>query len=135
MLGDKSQYCVRSTMILRLILSAIIALVFASAAHATGSLDFKAGEYYLNMTVSLETMSIVDPIYFSSAQTSSPIVIEQKQFKTFRYDIRKKYFKAAFINSNDTASPQSFTVIVRGKRGALNIAGKKIPFITDWRLL
>jgi hypothetical protein len=122
-------------MILRSILSAIIALVFANAAHATGSLDFKAGEYYLNMTVSLETMSIVDPIYFSSAQTSSPIVIEQKQFKTFQYDICKKYFKAAFINSNDTTSPQSFTVIVRGKRGVLNIAGKKIPFITDWRLL
>jgi len=122
-------------MILRSIFSVIIALVFASSAHATGSLDFKAGEYYLNMTVSLETMSIVDPIYFSSNQTSSPIAIEQKQFKTFSYDVQKKYIKAAFVNPHDPTLPPSFTVNIHGKKGVLNIDGKKVSFTADWRML
>jgi len=122
-------------MTLRTILTAFIALLFASSAHATVSLDFKAGDYNLNMTVSLKTMSIVDPIYFASAQTSSPIGIRQKQFSTFRYDINHKYFKAVFVNSNDTTMPQSFSVIVRGKKGVFNIDGKRISFLADWRVL
>jgi len=122
-------------MILRSILSAIIALLFTSAAHATGSLDFKAGEYYLNMTVSLEAMSIVDPIYFSTEQATSPISLEKKQFKIFSYDVRKKYFRATFINPNDPALPQSFTVYIQGKKGVLNIDGKKISFSADWSVL
>ena len=122
-------------MILRAILITFVSLICINTALATGSLDFKAGDYYLNMTVSMETMTVIDPIYFASPETSSPIGLYKKQFHTFRYDFARKSLTAIFVNANDPSMPKSFTVNIRGKNGVLTIEGKRVPFSASWKLL
>ena len=104
----------------------------ASIGMATGSLDFKAGEYGLNMAVSLESHSIVGPIRFTSPSAKEPAVIQQRQFKFLQCDTTKQRFQAEFVNPGDPALPKSFKVIVKGDKGTLSIEGKRISFLPDW---
>ena len=99
---------------------------------ATGSLDFKAGEYGLSMAVSLEAHSIVGPIRFISPAVKEPAVLQQRQFKFLLCDTKKQRFQAEFVNPGDPALPKSFKVSVKGNRGTLTIEGKRIPFPADW---
>jgi len=98
-----------------------------SAAMATGSLDFKAGEYGLSMAVSLESNSIVGPIRFTSPSAKESAVLQQRQFKFLHCDTNKQQFQAEFVNPGDPALPKSFKVSVTGVKGVLTIAGKHIP--------
>ena len=104
----------------------------ASTAMATGSLDFKAGEFGFSMAVSLESHSIVGPIRFTSPSAKEPAVLQQRQFKFLRCDTNKQRFEAEFVNPGDPALPKSFKVSVKGSKGTLSIEGRRISFPADW---
>ncbi|WP_243325316.1 hypothetical protein [Geothrix sp. SG200] len=104
----------------------------ARTAMATGSLDFKAGEYGLSMAVSLESHAVVGPIRFSSSASKEPTLLQQRQFKFLKCDTNKQQFQAEYVNPGDPALPKSFKVSVKGGQGTLSIGGRRISFSADW---
>jgi hypothetical protein len=116
----------------RIVQVVAFSVLAASTAMATGSLDFKAGEYGLSMAVSLESHSIVGPIRFTSPSAKKTAVLQQREFKFLQCDTTKQRFRAEFVNPGDSALPKSFKVTVKGGKGLLSIEGKLISFLADW---
>ena len=115
---------------------AIFGLAFCGLpVFATGTLDFKANNYYLSMTVSLESNSVVGPIRFAPPNSKSPFIIQQSQFKIFLCNTKTQQFTAEFVNPGDPTVPQSFKISVRGTRGQLYISGKRVSFAADWSVM
>ena len=119
-------------MLTRLTQVSVMSLISARLVLATGALDFKAGDYYLGMAVSLESNSVVGPVRFTPPQAKEPFILQVSQFKSFKCDTKVQRFFAEFVNLGDPALPRSFKVSVRGSKGLLTTEGKRISFLADW---
>jgi hypothetical protein len=119
-------------MLTRLTKVAALILISARLVFATGTWEFKAGDYYLGMPVSLESNSVAGPVRFAPPQAKEPSIIQVSQFKSFKYDAKAQRFFAEFVNLGDPTLPTSFKVSVRGSKGLLTTGGKRISFLADW---
>lgn len=117
---------------LRLVPVAVITAFSTMPALATGSLDFKAGDYYLSVAVSLDSHSAVGPIRFASPRFKPPFLLQQTQFKVLLCNTKSQRFTAEFVNPGNPELPDSFKLSVHGTKGQLFINGKRISFVADW---
>jgi len=119
-------------MLTRLAKVAALSLMSARLVLATGTLDFKAGDYYLSMAVSLESNSVAGPVRYAPPRAKEQFVLQVSQFKSFKCDAKAQRFFAVFVNLGDPTLPKSFKVSVLGTKGLLTTEGKRISFLADW---
>jgi len=110
-----------------LLLAAFLAI--CTTGHATTSLSFEGRGYWLNLEIGHTDQPVVASVTFHKPGDAKGVVL-RGNFLVKIFDTRRKRMIIVYKGSDPRVEP--FTLIVRGERAALEMAGARINSGFSW---
>jgi hypothetical protein len=114
------------------LLSAALIFVTSSLLHATESVVFSGGGYYIDILVGQADKPSVAQVRFSPPGDNVLVIVPHELLRIEKFDDDKRILIMHFANKDEPKLPASFSLVVRGKSGVLTVGGKRIKGSFDW---
>ena len=107
----------------------IILFAICMTAHATSSLSFEGRGYWLNLEIGHTDQPVVASVTFHKPGDAKGVVLREN-FVVKIFDTRRKRMIIVYKGGDPRVEP--FTLVVRGERATLEMAGVRINSGFSW---
>jgi len=104
-------------------------LLIAAIVHATSSLWFEGGGYWLDMEIGHTDRPLVASVNFYAPGNSQGVVLRDN-FNVARFDTDRKDLVIEYAGDDPRVPP--FTLVVHGEKAILRIGNARIESAFDW---
>lgn len=116
-------------MLIRSLVVAAVFALFCSAAHATSSLSFNGGDYWLDMEIGHDERPVIASITVHKPGDSKGVVL-RSHFVVETFDTTTRQMRVTYKGGDPRVRP--FTLVVKGEAATLSIDGVKIRSRFSW---
>lgn len=113
------------------LLAVLLALFFSAAAHATSSLSFQGGGYWLDFEVGDTDRSVIASIKFHAPGDRQGVLL-RTDFLVKTFDTERKELLLVYEGSDQRVPP--FTLSVHAETATLDIGGNRVTSTFSWEM-
>ena len=107
----------------------LVALTLSSPAHATSSLSFEGGGYWIDMEIGASESPVLARVRFHSPGDKKGIVLSRKLITVTAFDPKQRTLSLRYSGGSGVAP---FVLSVRGSAATLDISAKRVLAGFNW---
>ncbi|HEU4664028.1 MAG TPA: hypothetical protein VFS55_08355 [Dokdonella sp.] len=120
------------TPFLRTIPAIALALAIAVSAHATSSLSFEGGGYWIDLEVGETARPVIASVRFHAPDDRDGVVLARDLVTVESFDTARRVLVLRHAAGNDGVEP--FTLSVEADAAVLDIDGRRVTAAFDWSM-
>lgn len=117
----------------RSIIFAVLILLFpVTAAHASGSLSFSGGGYWVDLEIGQTEVPVVASVRFHRPGDPIGVVLSRRHVVVEAFDIRRQVLELRFVGSGGADAVEPFTLSANGGQAVLQIGARRVVSRFSW---
>ena len=118
---------------IRSIIAAVLILLFTvTAAHASGSLSFSGGGYWVDLEIGQTEVPAVASVRFHRPGDPTGVVLSRKHVVVEAFDPRRQVLELRFMGSGGTNAVEPFTLSANRGEAVLQIGAQRVVSQFSW---
>lgn len=114
-----------------IIAAAFVVLCLVTSAHATGSLSFSGGGYWVDLEIGQTDVPVVASVRFHRANDSKGVILPRNLVVIEMFDTERQVLVLRFIGTDGV---EPFSLSVKGGEATLQIDAQRIVSQFSWRM-